>query len=1801
VTAANMLPGNQTIAYTLTGLNTVGALIVQISGGTFKDQHDDPASPSLFLAAYYVELSAQALPTPLASTLPFGAQVYSTTASNQLLYATNSNRFTLAADPGQTLTVLVTPTSGTLTPAVQVSDPSSTVLGSASASGPGQNALIQTVPTTTSGTYTITVNGLSSTIGSYTVLVYLDAAVEAASQGLGIDTTAATAQNLNPSFVTLQTSLASASRSAVIGSVGQPLTIKANAFGFWDSTGYHLASVPSFEVGQKPPYQYNNFFVFNLSGVNPTILTATLNLTVGPAGYSSSQSSDTYGLFDVTTPLAALEATGYGQVGIFTDLGTGTSYGTQTVTAATNGTILATPLNAAGVAALNSKRGSQFAVGGALTTLTGSNYQYLFDGSGNASDTIQLALTLADTRFYSFTLGAQELATVGLKNLTGSGDTITIQNSSGTTLATGVAGAANLDQVINNFVAPTAGTYYVVVSGSTQATYDLVVTRDATFDQKNNATFATAQNITTTTGAVGALGGNQVESITISATGGTFTVSYGGKTTPSQAYNVSATSLQAALQGLSSIGANNVAVSLSGSVYTLTFQNALGNQALLNVTTNPVLLTGGAGTATVATVTPGAPGPVDWYLASLSSSLNALQVETRTPLGGPSQAINSLIPSIQLYNSSDTLIASGTLLGDGRNQSLLATGLTPGAAYYVKVTSANGAAGEYFLGVVPLQAPAVMSSPANQNVVAGQPVTFSAAASGAPTPTVQWQVSTNGGTTYTPVSGATSTTFTIAATTTGQNGNLYEAVFTNPAGSATTAAAHLTVTAAPVFTKYLVTAAIGSSTVAAGNSFQLQVQAADQFGNPMTSNYTGPPTVTATISPTSSASSFPTPVSIGNNGFGVAVVSFQQVGTYTITAASGTYTGSVGPMTVIPAPAAKLAFAVPPVNTPTGNLLPAVTVQVQDQFGNLIATDNTDQVTIGIASGPGAFLGGSTTTATVVGGTATFSNLTLVKPGTYQLSENVPSFYTGPNSAAFTIAPLQVLPGTFASTPSGFSLQFNAPFLVNSVTPALYGLGFGSTAPVPSVTLYETLNASGMVPLNPPGNTHNTRAPLPIAGSLVLNTTTNTITFVATDTTLYVNSSTGSPVLPDGTYKVDVTSSAATNGFQAINNGGGFLDGLGTGTAGSGDYKTTFTVNAAASNDDVVWVPATADGPGQALDAPGNNQVNNGYPVYLSDSTGSVTNVQVTLNYNPALLTVTGATGLNFTMLGSSTPGHAVLQYSNGTALTKGPEIPLGYITASVPSGTTATPMPYKAKDLLTLTGLSVSGTHGSVPVIGGNALHLVAYVADSDGNGVYTSNDAVLITRVSLQTDTGFAAYPLVDPVIVADTDGSGFLPADAALQANEAGIGFPTANLAIPPIPFGVHFAPIANNVDPAVSIPTGLHVGASGTVTVPVNIDDAHPAGSSGLTEAHLALTYDPSLFSVSAADVHLGSVLAAGSGWSVESTINPGTGQIAIALSSTTPITSTLGGSLVTIDFHQADQGEPAGVSRRIPESTAFALVASVNPSGQQTIMTELEDAQGTFTLTPAPTNDFDSRIDGVVLLAATSTAAPVPPAVVEAAALGTTAAADNHDADGRVAAAPDVETTSPALPVVTAEASTQVLFAGGSGSTEMAPVHVSIVAVTSFLASTNLGTLTSAPLAGLVFQFATVPAALAPGAGMSVAQHAADQWFLALARATANSSELPMVFGTVKDGWERLLANPLLLLQPPLDNLDGLNWETAGSAQDGQGADCSPALAGSRGAADSLTLPATDAHAALDLACLDQYFAQTADAPAFTDE
>lgn len=98
-----------------------------------------------------------------------------------------------------------------------------------------------------------------------------------------------------------------------------------------------------------------------------------------------------------------------------------------------------------------------------------------------------------------------------------------------------------------------------------------------------------------------------IQTITINATGGTFTVTYKGQTTGALAYNITAANLQAALVALTTIGTGNATVTLSGSVYTITLAAALGVPATL--TTDASSLTGGTQTATVGTPTGTLAGP----------------------------------------------------------------------------------------------------------------------------------------------------------------------------------------------------------------------------------------------------------------------------------------------------------------------------------------------------------------------------------------------------------------------------------------------------------------------------------------------------------------------------------------------------------------------------------------------------------------------------------------------------------------------------------------------------------------------------------------------------------------------------------------------------------------------------------------------------------------------------------------------------------------------------------------------------------------------------------------------------------------------------------------------------------------------------------------------------------------------------------------------------------------------------------------------------------------------------------------
>jgi hypothetical protein len=173
------------------------------------------------------------------------------------------------------------------------------------------------------------------------------------------------------------------------------------------------------------------------------------------------------------------------------------------------------------------------------------------------------------------------------------------------------------------------------------------------------------------------------------------------------------------------------------------------------------------------------------------------------------------VPPVTAVAKSGTLPAGLTFTDNGDGTATLAG--TPdagsGGTYPVGLAATNGISPDatQSLSVQVNQAPAVTTDPADQTVNPGTSVSFTAAATGVPTPTVQWQISTDDGASFANLAGATSTTLSFTAAA-GEDGDQFRAVFTNLVSSATTTAATLRVGTAPAFTSSDVTTfAVGTA------------------------------------------------------------------------------------------------------------------------------------------------------------------------------------------------------------------------------------------------------------------------------------------------------------------------------------------------------------------------------------------------------------------------------------------------------------------------------------------------------------------------------------------------------------------------------------------------------------------------------------------------------------------------------------------------------------------------------------------------------------------------------------------------------------------------------------------------------------------------------------------------------------------------------------------------------------------------------------------------------------------------------
>jgi hypothetical protein len=147
--------------------------------------------------------------------------------------------------------------------------------------------------------------------------------------------------------------------------------------------------------------------------------------------------------------------------------------------------------------------------------------------------------------------------------------------------------------------------------------------------------------------------------------------------------------------------------------------------------------------------------------------------------------------------------------------------------------------------------------------------------------------------------------------------------------------------------------------------------------------------------------------------------------------------------------------------------------------------------------------------------------------------------------------------------------------------------------------------------------------------------------------------------------------------------------------------------------------------------------------------------VSFSLQYNTNLLKIVGVS------LGRALPASWALTNVPSPAgtlqLSLGGSVPLSPGTNTIATLTAIVPWcaPYGLSGSISISSPHLNG--GAIPAIGDSAVQVAAFLGDAVGNGSNILYDAELIRRVELGGDSGFAAYPLLDPVIIGDVVGYG------------------------------------------------------------------------------------------------------------------------------------------------------------------------------------------------------------------------------------------------------------------------------------------------------------------------------------------------------------------------------------------------------------------------------------------------------------
>ena len=176
---------------------------------------------------------------------------------------------------------------------------------------------------------------------------------------------------------------------ALVGSAHAQITLNSIDRGRYSEYGTHIfGDYDSYLTGQVATVEFRSFTVFDTSAVTNPVTAAQLRLFLPQGSFFSFSSTETLKIFDVSTSVSSLTAPQFSAVSIFNDLGSGTQFGSATLRESNEGSFIEVALNNSFLNYINTSAPDIFALGGALSSISGifDQYAYFGSGSGNPAD-----------------------------------------------------------------------------------------------------------------------------------------------------------------------------------------------------------------------------------------------------------------------------------------------------------------------------------------------------------------------------------------------------------------------------------------------------------------------------------------------------------------------------------------------------------------------------------------------------------------------------------------------------------------------------------------------------------------------------------------------------------------------------------------------------------------------------------------------------------------------------------------------------------------------------------------------------------------------------------------------------------------------------------------------------------------------------------------------------------------------------------------------------------------------------------------------------------------------------------------------------------------------------------------------------------------------------------------------------------------------------------------------------------------------------------------------------------------------